>query len=279
MTKGILVFANNNESVDYVKQAAFLAVRAEKYLNLPVSIVTNSIEYAKTFDIFDEIIEVSTHKITNQKTFFDGTMSEYRLSWFNLSRTFSFKYTPYDETIVMDTDVVICNDKLKNCFSSPNDFQIYSESVDLANWRDQYEFKYISETSVKFYWATVFFFRKTELNKTFFNLLNHIEENWWHYKSLYQLHNTFRNDFAFSIGIHTMNGFRDGNFAAPLPGKLYHTIDKDLILKIDENDLTFLIQKENYHGEYTLAKTKGHTVHTMNKFSLNRLIDEEITND
>ena len=34
MSKGILVFARNNEQVDYVKQAYHLAKRAKEYLNL-----------------------------------------------------------------------------------------------------------------------------------------------------------------------------------------------------------------------------------------------------
>jgi hypothetical protein len=35
MTKGVVLIAQNNKEVDYVKQAAFLAKRIEKYLNLP----------------------------------------------------------------------------------------------------------------------------------------------------------------------------------------------------------------------------------------------------
>jgi hypothetical protein len=37
--------------------------------------------------------------------------------------------------------------------------------------------------------------------------------------------------------------------------------------------MKFLIEKENYLGEYTLAKTTGLDVHVMNKASLSRYID------
>ena len=280
MTKGILLFANNNEKVDYVKQAAFVAKRCKTYLDLPVSVVTDSESYAESFEVFDNVIKLNEESLkSNIKTYFDGSLSQYRLHWRNNSRTLSYELSPYDETIVMDTDIIICNDKLKEAFSSLQDFQIYKDSFDLADWRDQSEFKHISDASVEIYWATIFFFRKTKNNDIFFNLAKHIEHNWWHYKSSYQVPSLFRNDFVFSIAIHIMNGFQKGTFAAPLPGRLYHTLDRDVVIKLDNNEIIFLIQKENYTGEYTLIKTKDLTIHAMNKFSLGRAINKEFEND
>ena len=45
--KGALIFARNNEQVDYLKQAYYLAKRITKYLNLPTTVVTDSVEYLK----------------------------------------------------------------------------------------------------------------------------------------------------------------------------------------------------------------------------------------
>ena len=45
MTKGILVFAVNNDNVDYVLQACFVAKRAKQFLNIPVTLVTTDREY------------------------------------------------------------------------------------------------------------------------------------------------------------------------------------------------------------------------------------------
>ena len=86
------------------------------------------------------------------------------------------------------------------------------------------------------------FFRKTKENKTFFNLVKHIQENWNHYKTLYQIRqSTFRNDFAFSIAIHIMNGYKQGNFAKPMPGKMFYTTDRDLLVGLDNTKFTFLV--------------------------------------
>ena len=43
--QGILIIAKNNAQIDYIKQAHFLAKRIKEYLNLPTSIITDSVEY------------------------------------------------------------------------------------------------------------------------------------------------------------------------------------------------------------------------------------------
>ena len=42
MTQGILIFAFNSDGVDYIKMAILSAKRAKKFLNKPVSLVTDS---------------------------------------------------------------------------------------------------------------------------------------------------------------------------------------------------------------------------------------------
>jgi hypothetical protein len=51
------------------------------------------------------------------------------------------------------------------------------------------------------------------------------------------------------------------------------TKDKDVLISMTDSSMQFLIEKENYVGEYLLAKTQGLDVHVMNKLSLSRLID------
>ena len=84
----------------------------------------------------------------------------------------------------------------------------------------------------------------------------------------------FRNDHVFSIAIHMMNGFTNANWAKDLPGTLYYTLDRDILQKINDSKLVFLLQKENVHDEYILSSTKDLNVHVMNKFSLERLFNE-----
>jgi len=97
-----------------------------------------------------------------------------------------------------------------------------------------------------------------------------------HYRSVYQFKsNVYRNDFAFSIAAHIMNGYQKGDFVSSLPGKHYYSIDKDVLHTIKDDEMTVLLEKSQRLGEYTLSKVKGMNLHVMNKFSLERAIDNQ----
>lgn len=294
MSKGVLVFARNNEEVDYVKQAYFLAQRVKEYLGLPTSIVTDSPSYLeRSFpdyqQVFDKVIKIvwteddvnedsvlSNSENHSIKPFNDGSLTTKRLMWKNESRTLAYEISPYDETLVLDTDVVISNSVFLQCFNQSNNLLMYKDSYDIAGLDRGLEFTWVSNTSVDFYWATCIFFRKTETNKIFFNLVQHIQENWQHYNSVFQLRTSlYRNDYAFSIAAHIMNGYQSGNFAGPMPGTLYYVTDKSILWEIKDNSLFILLEKPEYVGEYTALRIKDANVHVMNKFSLNRCIDEQ----
>jgi len=269
MSKGIVVFAYNNTAVDYIAQAAFLAQRAKEYLDLPVSIVTDDVEYAnKISKNFDEVIFERSKAIT-AKSYNNGTMARHKLAFKNDTRPQAYDLSPYDQTLLLDTDYIIADDTLKHCFDGPNTFMAYKDAYDLAGFRDYSEFKRISDTGVDFYWATCVYFTKCSSNKTFFDLLRHIQTHWTHYRQIYRLETpVYRNDHVFSIAIHIMNGFQQGNFAKKPPGKLFYTTDKDILHKLEDDEFTILLENEKFLGQYTLAKFKGRSLHVMNKFSL-----------
>jgi hypothetical protein len=276
MSKGAILIARNNTEVDYVKQAVFLANRIKHFLNIPVSIITDNSSYLnENYDaeVFDSVIDISNDSNFTYKKYNDGIFSRKSLEFKNTARADVYNLSPYDETLLLDTDFIVSNTDLLECFNQKNNFLIYDTGVELSGHRDLKEFEYISEVGPKFYWATVVFFRKTKENKTFFNLVKHIQENWNHYKTLYQIRqSTFRNDFAFSIAIHIMNGYKQGNFAKPMPGKMFYTTDRDLLVGLDNTKFTFLLEKQTNNG-YFPAVIYNNSVHVMNKYSLSRIID------
>jgi len=278
VSRGILVFARNNSQIDYVKQAYFLALRAKEYLGLPVSIATDALDYVKTFpDVFDHVIPVSFREARSLKRYHDGSMVQKQLEFKNDDRSRAYELSPYDETLLLDTDIVIADKKYLHCFEQAHDFLIYKDAYDLAGFRDYSEFDHLHDAGIQFYWATCVFFRKTESNEIFFDLLQHIQENWYHYRTIFQIRSgTFRNDHAFSIAIHIMNGYQEGDFAYPMPGKLFYTADRDILWEMKGDRYMFLVEKENYFGEYTLVKFSG-TLHVMNKFSLAKAIEKELS--
>lgn len=276
MTIGALIFAHNNVGIDYVKLAIFAASRVKKYLNIPVSLVTDNISWVlNTYPDhgFDNIIEVSNEPST-PRSFYDGTLSAKKMEWKNATRSNSYSVSPYDTTLVLDSDYILSSDVLKISFDVDADLQIYHKSFDLADHRNVDCFKRINRQSIPFYWATVFVFRKSYITEAFFDLVTYVKQNWNYFKVLYSIDSgNFRNDFAFSIAIHIMNGKTNGEFVAELPGTMTYCLDRDVLLSIDDDKLKLLVEKKNTLGEYIAVKTQGIDVHVMNKASLGRLID------
>ncbi len=278
MTQGVLIFAFNNSEIDYVELAIHAAKKVKTHLQKPVSLVTDSRvwlydKFPNDVALFDKIID-STDNTAQTKHFYDGSENFKKLSWKNSNRTDCFSLSPYNETLVIDSDYIINSSFLNYCWDQPNDFLIYRTHNDLSYWRNTSEFTYVSEFSIPFYWATVFFFRKTEINKNLFVLIEHIRDNWLYYARVYRLSSTkFRNDIAFSIAIHMMNGFVDGDFATPIANKLHYILDRDILLEVKDNKMLFLVQKQNKNNDYTAIKTDNLDVHVMNKRSLLRVMN------
>lgn len=276
MSNGALIFAHNNSSIDYTRLAVFAAERVKKFLDIPVSIVTDNRKWLdEQFHLhpFDKIIEITLESST-QKLFYDGTMASKKLEWKNLSRNRAYDLTPYDRTLVIDSDYILSSSILKSAFETDAIFQIYQNSFDLAGWRDTSCFERISSYSVPFYWATAFVFEKNSVTEAFFDLITYIKSNWDYFKILYGLDTAnFRNDFAFSIAIHIMNGKTNGEFATPLPGTMTYIQDRDILLEMTDTKFKFLVEKQNYLGEYLAVKTEGIDVHIMNKISLLRVLE------
>jgi hypothetical protein len=277
MTTGALIFAQNTVGVDYVKLALFSAKQIKKHLNIPVSLATDSqawLEfYPEHVDVFDQIIPIIGNT-TQQKRFYDGTLAYKSAEWKNLTRNQAYDITPYDRTLVVDSDYIINSTTLVKALNNDYSFQIFRKSFDLAGWRDVSPFRRINQYSVPFYWGTVFIFEKTASTRSLFDLIEYIKLNWDYFKIIYKIDsNTFRNDFAFSIAIHIMNGLTEGDFAHELPGLMTYILDKDIMVDMKENKMKFLVEKAHYPGEYTLVSTNATDVHVMNKQSLTRFID------
>ena len=266
MTRGVLLFAHNNSVVDYVKQAEFCAVHIKKHLKLPVCLVTSN-EVSKQ-DIFDTIIKVENPNQTQTKSFNDGTERHQGL-WSNQTRPGAYELSPYDETIVMDTDFILENNNLLKVFDSNEDFLINYEAqhIDFESTMTE-EMKYVSDTGIKMCWATVFYFKKTKRIKMLFELISHIQTKWEFYRFKYQITNVnYRNDFAFAIALHMMNGYVESSWPKQLPCKLFYITDKDIIESYKDNQWQFTMQSG------LKCKVSDLNIHIMNKIGLNKIID------
>lgn len=292
MSNGILFFAQNNNQIDYAKMAYIASRYARKNLNVPVSIVTDvgtqtwMLENNKIAleDVFDKVILVDERdSISNPRRYYDGSLDYKKAQFKNNHRAWAYEFSPYNKTLVLDVDLLVVNDRLNAVWDTDADFMINKVSHDLARDRNNFEFTRVSDHGIDFFWATAFYFEKTLWTKTFFELCQHIVENYEYYRFAYRIDNPLlRNDYIFSIAVHIMGGFSNDLIPPSLPCDIYYTVDRDELIKInDDKSFTFLIQKKNIIGEYTLARTNNQNIHIMNKFSINRLEKEllEALND
>lgn len=282
MTKGVVLFAFNNSDIDYIKQAIYCAKRVKQYLKVPVQLITDTIDYVETqYPFYKKYIDEITHTPTPKgsiKKFYDGIYANKRLEWKNTARTNAYELSIFDKTIVIDTDLLISNDKLLTCFSMPDDFMIAKDYNLINQSKSHADLDRISDSTIPMYWATILYFTKSDTAKKVFNLVEHIKENYNYYRLVYSItEKKFRNDFAFSIAVHMMRGFvEDSTWPTPLPSDMWVSTDKDILIDAKGSKINMLAHQDY---DYTAVKLTDATTHVMNKFSLNSFIDKEFTNE
>lgn len=200
MSTGALIFAFNNESVDYVAMAAWSAKNIQRHLDIPVSIVTDT-----TVDstVFDQVIYTANNNSTNTRHFGDvGTVT-----WHNLNRMDAYSLTPYKQTLVLDADYVVASDQLKSVLDSQEDFMCHRTAYDITGLQTFADLNVFGQYQFPMWWATVMMFRISERARLVFESMGMIRDNWTHYRNLYaNSRGTYRNDHALSIALNIENG-------------------------------------------------------------------------
>jgi len=278
---GVLIFAHNNRELDYARMALVSAGLAKKHLKVPVSLGTDESTvdwmkesgiYEKAVDVFDKIILVERPDSGNNRNLYDKENS-ISVPFVNGSRSTAWNITPYERTLLIDSDFLINSDTLSNYWDSDNDLLISGFYNDIiGKERIGYHDKYVSDTGVKLYWATTVMFTKNERTKMFFNLVNYVKENYEVIGDLFRFDvRQYRNDISFSIAKHIFDGFETTN-EADLPS-IFSTIDKDELVSVDsEGKFTFLVTP-TLDSNYVATSVKGLDVHIMNKKSIVRNFD------
>jgi hypothetical protein len=278
MNNGVLIYAHNSRKLDYLELAIISAFLAKKHLNVPVSLVTNdstiqwakeSKKYDKITNLFDKIILSEDYYRDASRKLHDGLDHVDYVPFLNNNRCSAWDLTPYDQTLLIDSDFLILSSLLNEYWNIDSDFMISSSANDVVNEsRLEYNDRYISEVGIPMRWATTIMFKKTNYSKTLFDLVEYIRDNYVYFADLYRFdHRTFRNDIAFSIAQHIINGNTDNDLIFLPP--IVTTLDKDVLFDIKDNNLYFLISSK-YEGSYSLCSKNSQDIHVMNKQSLVR---------
>jgi hypothetical protein len=260
MTKGCVIYAYNG-AYPYLRIATRAAELVKQQLNIPVTLITDC-EYDNP--AFDQVI-VEPRTDTDQLREFNGELRP----WHNQNRSTVYHLTPYDQTLLIDADYFMFNDSLNPIFDTNTDFACYDRTYELG--QGQSLEKRIGATSIPMQWATVIYFRRSELAEAVFDFMAYIKQHYEFYSLLYGFRNhQFRNDYALSIALQTLTGYNTGNYTA-LPGCMATATYHVAVSAIKNNGVYY---GYSVGGKLLGSKSTGNNIHFLNKDQLLAAMDK-----
>ena len=221
-SRGIVVFAINTDTVDYVRIADQTSLLAQKNLGLPVTLITDH-GAAPKFD-YDHIVYIDAQ---------GDNWREGGVQWRNFGRHYAYQLSPYDETILVDTDYLILDDSLNTLFATDFDYKLMHHNTNYMGA----VYEQMGETSLPYIWATVILFRKTVKSQLLFELVGKIQRNYGYYRVLYNIREgNYRNDYAFAVANNILNGY-NLNESQGIPCKMFTIEEKIDQVLYDDNFL------------------------------------------
>lgn len=281
MNQGVLIFAHNSRDVDYALMSIISGGLAKKNLGRPASLVADNhtIDWMKESgtikkadEVFEHIIEIPKPKENNTRKLADGTETKV-VPFVNSNRCDALDLSPYERTLLIDSDFLIFSDRLNAFWEVDSSVMISPCMVDIRGDRVGVLDRWIADTGIPMYWATTVMFTKNKEAETFFKLVDFIKKNYDLYSSIYRFNpGMYRNDISFSVAKHIMDGFetdRDNN----LPGVLTSQ-DKDLIYDVTESGIKILMADPMSQEKVTIGNFSGSDLHIMNKQAIVRFADK-----
>jgi len=291
MSNGIVMFGLNgtarktssksNLYIDYVKMAVANAILIKKYMkNNSICLFTDKkgkshLEKINGTQYFDHIIiqnivydgvGPNTNLSVNTRAMRMGT-DTIRLPWQNHSRPDAYRLSPYDKTILLDSDYFVFDNTLDSLFDTDYDILCGANVEEVGYQEDLIDYKRLHHQTIKMYWATVLYFTKSYEANLLFKLMELVRKNWEYYGRLYKFESsrTYRNDFAVSIALHMLKGkFETKDY--DLPHKIMCLADKHIMIS---NFGVVFRYKDSWAG----SSVPKQNIHIMNKQSAMELAE------
>lgn len=170
MNKGFLIFSQDTAENQFSKYAYALALSIKKNCpNSSVSLVTDNIPEKYRY-VFDNIIDIPWNTTTTPSMF--AAENRWKL----------YHCTPYDETIVLDSDCLVLND-ISNYWRFFEHYSVYYTSQ-ILDYRgnviseDPFYRKCFTANNLPNFYSALHYFKKTEEAKEFYELVELITNNW-----------------------------------------------------------------------------------------------------
>jgi len=169
LTKGIVVLAQNNATDNYVEQAALLAMSLHTYNDSNISLITNDTVPEEYIKLFDKIIPIPFNDSASQ--------SEWKVE--NCWKI--YHASPYDETIVMDTDMLVLQN-IDTWWNVLSNYEVFYTSNVLTYKGKTANTSYYRKTFIDSDLPNLFcglhYFKKCEFAQEFYDWLELVVNNW-----------------------------------------------------------------------------------------------------
>ena len=171
MSKGFLLFAQNTDTVNYIEQAYALALSIKNTQQniTSVSLVTNS-DVPETYRrVFDQIIPIPYFKEVENSPL----EAHHRYQMYAAS--------PYDETIVLDSDMLLSDD-ISSWWNYCSNYDVHFCS-NITNYKlesvvdNVHRKTFISNNLPNVYYA-LHYFKKSDTASEFYKILEFVINNW-----------------------------------------------------------------------------------------------------
>ena len=266
-----MIFAFNNEKIDYFSHACWVADRVNLHLDLPVSIVTDE-KSINGREVPHNLITSTAESGGNRN--FDHKSNDKIGTWFNASRYTAYNLTPYNETIVIDSDYIVNSDQLNTVFELGPDVICARNAYDVTHMNRFATYNYFGKYNFPHYWATVLFFRKSDFAEQFFDVLTMVRKNYKHYSQIYKFsYYMFRNDYAVSIALAIMHG-HNLDAIPSIPWSLPTCYDDVDVSEVSDNKFQLNFTRNVNNQDKPVRTTlKDSDLHCINKFALEKMVN------
>jgi hypothetical protein len=264
MTRGVLIVAHDTEHVSYSTLSSICASLAGKNLNLPVSLITDSVSLENLKNnsfqkFFDKIILTDKPDNGNIRVI-DNRITDTFLNW---NRSDVYNLSPYQHTLLIDSDLLIFTDKFNQFWDIDQDVILCESMLDFDKSRLEYQDLRVSDKGPALRWATAVMFKSSKESQTFFDLIKHIKENYQYYADIFNfVPFQYRNDISFTLAEHIMYASTNDRIYLP---SLAFTLQNENILTIDKDNVRLILKNND-----VLLTIRNSDVHVMNKSAILR---------
>jgi len=261
MTVGALIFAFDNDHIDYLAMAAWTANNIRRHLDIPVAVVTDQ---STGYD-FDQVI--LCENTASDDRWFDDFAT--KMPWHNRTRAQAYELSPWDQTLVLDADFVVASDQLRTVLESDQDFLAHRWAYDITGQDDFRQYNYFGYNHMPMWWATVMMFRRSLQAQLIFESMTMVRDNWTHYRNLYKNPRpTYRNDHALSIALNIVDGHTASSTS--IPWSLASLIPAHQLTQLQQD--SYRVDFVNSQGKPRWIELQGQDFHAMGKQHLGAIV-------